>query len=126
MNPRDIPSAVASNEPYGPASDISIPVLVARVYESAPFAERGHLLEPLLRPLGVLSLLGIAGGVFASVRFRSAARVLGRRGFAGVDADAAGANPSSLGRRGRPGVCLADLTRPPVRHIANVTQRGTF
>jgi hypothetical protein len=71
MNPRDIPSAVASNEPYGPASDLSIPVLVARVYESAPVAERGHLLEPLLQPLGVLSLLGIAGGVFASVRFRS-------------------------------------------------------
>jgi len=49
----------------------SIPDLVAEVYEAAPAAERAHLLEQLLRPLGVLSLFGIAGGIFATVRFRS-------------------------------------------------------
>jgi hypothetical protein len=48
-----------------------IPELVAEVYEAAPAAERAHLLEQLLRPLGVLSLFGIAGGVFANIRFRS-------------------------------------------------------
>jgi hypothetical protein len=45
--------------------------LVGEIYESVPPSERASLLEPLLRPLGVLSLLGIANGIFASVRFRS-------------------------------------------------------
>jgi hypothetical protein len=49
----------------------SIPELVAEVYEEAPPVERSHLLEQLMRPLGVLSLFGIAGGVFASLRLRS-------------------------------------------------------
>ena len=71
MNPHDISSAVASNEPGCQASDVSIPQLVGQVYESAPVAERVHLLEPLLRPLGVLSLIGVANGIFANVRFRS-------------------------------------------------------
>jgi hypothetical protein len=49
----------------------SIPELVAEVYDAAPPVERVRLLERLLRPLGVLSLFGIAGGVFANIRFRS-------------------------------------------------------
>lgn len=49
----------------------SIPELVAEVYEEAPPVERSHLLDQLMRPLGVLSLFGIAGGVFASLRLRS-------------------------------------------------------
>lgn len=53
------------------ATELSIPELVAEVFDAAPIAERGHLLEQLLRPLGVLSLFGIAGGVFASIRLRS-------------------------------------------------------
>jgi hypothetical protein len=52
-------------------SEQAIPELVAQVYEAAPAVERGRLLEPLLRPLGVLSLFGIADGVFAQIRFRS-------------------------------------------------------
>ncbi|WP_066265680.1 hypothetical protein [Hydrogenophaga palleronii] len=48
----------------------SIPELVAEVYEAAPPAERSRLLEQLLRPLGLLSLFGIAGGVFGQLRFR--------------------------------------------------------
>jgi len=54
-----------------PAPAARIPELVAEVFEAAPAAERLRLLEQLLRPLGVLSLFGIAGGVFANIRFRS-------------------------------------------------------
>ena len=48
----------------------SIPELFAEVYVSAPAFERGRLLEQLMRPLGVLSLFGIAGGIFGTIRFR--------------------------------------------------------
>ena len=50
--------------------EIAIPVLVGQVFEAAPASERGRLLEQLMRPLGVLSLMAVAGGVFASLRFR--------------------------------------------------------
>ncbi len=59
-----------------PASDMTIPTLVAQVYESAPAADRCHLVEVLLRPLGVLSLMAIANGIFAKIRFRSAGQEL--------------------------------------------------
>jgi len=49
----------------------AIPALLAEVYEAAPAVERGRLLEQLMRPLGMLSLVGIAGGIFAGIRFRS-------------------------------------------------------
>ncbi len=52
-------------------SEITIAQLVGQVYEYAPPAERKRLLEHLLRPLGVLSLVAIANGVFAKIRFRS-------------------------------------------------------
>ena len=45
--------------------------LVAQVYEAAPLPLRGRLLEQLLRPLGVLSLVAVANGMFAKIRFRS-------------------------------------------------------
>lgn len=61
--------AAASHEPV---SESAIPALVAEVYESAPAAERCHLVETLLRPLGVLSLVAIANGIFAKIRFRNA------------------------------------------------------
>jgi hypothetical protein len=44
--------------------------LVGRVYEAAPPALRRSLLEHLMRPLGVLSLVAVGGGVFAKLRFR--------------------------------------------------------
>lgn len=69
MNSLDASSAVVAREPGCPAREPSIPELVAEVYESAPAVERGHLLEQLLRPLGVLSLFAVAGGIFANVRF---------------------------------------------------------
>ncbi len=46
--------------------------LVTQVYESAPLALRGRLLEQLLRPLGVLSLVAVANGIFARMRLRGA------------------------------------------------------
>jgi hypothetical protein len=53
--------------PDSQAADIAIPQLVGQVYESAPVAERIRLLEHLLRPLGVLSLVAVAHGAFAKV-----------------------------------------------------------
>lgn len=50
--------------------DIAIPRLVAEVYAEALEVDRCHLLEQLLRPLGALSLVAIADGMFAKVRFR--------------------------------------------------------
>jgi len=52
-------------------SEASIAQLVGQVYESAPVAERSRLIEQLLRPLGVLSLVAVANGIFAKIRFRS-------------------------------------------------------
>jgi hypothetical protein len=60
-----------SNESAALASDVTIAQLVGEVYESAPAVDRGRFLEQLLRPLGVLSLVGIADGIFAKIRFRS-------------------------------------------------------
>jgi hypothetical protein len=69
-----VPSALpaqALEERALDGSDITIAELVGRVYEAAPAPERSRLLEQLLRPLSVLSLVAVAGGVFASLRFRS-------------------------------------------------------
>ena len=49
----------------------AIPRLVSAVYAAAPPAEQRVLLQHLLAPLGVLSLVAIAGGVFAKLRFRA-------------------------------------------------------
>jgi hypothetical protein len=72
MNPPSTSPATdaAATATAAAAPDRLVPHLVAEVYECAPAAERGHLLEQLLQPLGVLSLFGVAGGVFANVRFR--------------------------------------------------------
>jgi hypothetical protein len=51
-------------------TDLSIPDLVAEVFATAPPAQRGRLLEQLLRPLGILSLFAIAGGTFARAKLR--------------------------------------------------------
>lgn len=74
MKPTQIPPndpSAGPARPIGQAHEITIPQLVAEVYEAAPPAERGRLLEQLLRPLGVLSLVAIADGVFAKLRLRS-------------------------------------------------------
>ncbi len=45
--------------------------LVAKVYEVAAPHERIRMLEQLMMPLGVLSLVAVANGIFARIRFRS-------------------------------------------------------
>ena len=71
MNPTDANRAGTSSVPDCQTEDLSIADLVAQVYEAAPAAERGRLLEQLLRPLSALSLVAVADGIFAKVRFRS-------------------------------------------------------
>lgn len=58
-------------EPSGRRNDASIPHLVAEVYEAAPPAVRRRVLEQLVRPMGLLSLVAVADGVFAGMRLRS-------------------------------------------------------
>ena len=55
----------------GTASEAEIAQLVGQVYAIAPLSVRKRLLEHLLKPLGVLSLVAVANGIFASIRFRS-------------------------------------------------------
>lgn len=71
MNTKHTPSTPTAGEPAVVASEMAIAQLVAQVYETAPPAVRSRLLELLLRPLGVLSLVAIANGIFAKIRFRS-------------------------------------------------------
>ncbi|MGB2881237.1 MAG: hypothetical protein WBC08_05625 [Rhodoferax sp.] len=71
MNPTQQSAAPALADAKGPVSEAAIAQLVGQVYEIAPPAERRRLLEHLIRPLGVLSLVAVANGIFASIRFRS-------------------------------------------------------
>ncbi len=48
----------------------TVPTLIGQVYETAPPSLRARMLEHLMRPLGILSLMAIANGVFASIRLR--------------------------------------------------------
>jgi hypothetical protein len=57
-------------------SEMPIAQLVAQVYEAVPVPEKVHLIEHLLRPLGVLALVGVAHGVFARIWFRNPMQVL--------------------------------------------------
>jgi hypothetical protein len=56
--------------PTSPVSEDAIAQLVGQVYESAPPAEKSRLIEFLLKPLGVLSLVSVANGIFANIRLR--------------------------------------------------------
>jgi hypothetical protein len=51
-------------------SDLSVPRLIGRVYESAPLTLRARIIEQLMRPLGVLGLMAVANGIFAGIRLR--------------------------------------------------------
>lgn len=71
MNPQNSPMPKSVASLTGPASEAAIARLVGQVYELAPPAERRRLLEHLLKPLGVLSMVAVANGIFANMRFRS-------------------------------------------------------
>jgi hypothetical protein len=45
-----------------------IPQLVGTVYAAAPASERSRILEQLIKPLGALSAVTVAGGIFAQFR----------------------------------------------------------
>lgn len=64
-----IPVAGPMRDPRAPED--SLATLVGEVYESAPASDRRRLLEYLLPPMGVLSLLAVADGIFARIRLRS-------------------------------------------------------
>jgi hypothetical protein len=53
------------------ASEAEIAQLVGQVYAIAPATVRTRLLEHLLKPLGVLSVVAVANGIFANIRLRS-------------------------------------------------------
>lgn len=71
MNPNHTPKPAGLTQSGGQVSELMIARLVGQVYEAAPATERSRLLEHLMRPLGVLSLLAVADGIFAKIRFRS-------------------------------------------------------
>ena len=54
-----------------PVPDGAVARLVSEIYEAAPVAERRRLLDQLLPAMGVLSLVAVANGIFARIRFRS-------------------------------------------------------
>ena len=45
--------------------------LVGQVYQEAPAVVRSRLIEHLLKPLGILSLVAVANGVFAKISLGS-------------------------------------------------------
>jgi hypothetical protein len=71
MNPNMTSTTPAVERSGCQVSEISIAQLVGQVYECAAPAERSRLLEHLMKPLGVLSLVAVANGIFAKIRFRS-------------------------------------------------------
>lgn len=50
--------------------DALVPLYVSGVYREAPVGFRAELIETLMRPMGALGLVAVAGGVFAAVRQR--------------------------------------------------------
>jgi hypothetical protein len=71
MNPDPVIGASPLDSASVQASEISIPQLVGEVFDAAPPADKRRLLEQLLPPLGLLSLVAVANGIFAKIRFRS-------------------------------------------------------
>jgi hypothetical protein len=64
------PAALPTTAPTSVGAH-DVPVLVAAVFEAAPPPERKRLLELLIRPLGLLSLVAVANGIFANSGLRN-------------------------------------------------------
>ncbi len=69
-----MPTPATRSDPALPrtdtASDTDVPTLLGQVYAQAPAPLRSTLLDQLLRPLGLLSLVAVAGGAFARLKSR--------------------------------------------------------
>ena len=70
MNPQENADTAFPNQLPGQETGVTIPQLIGRVYEVAPPVERCRMLEHLMRPLGVLSLVVVANGIFAKIWFQ--------------------------------------------------------
>lgn len=57
-----------TDQPAPPA--VLVPLYVSGVFREAPATFRAQLIETLMRPMGALGLVAVAGGVFAAVRQR--------------------------------------------------------
>lgn len=53
-----------------PVKNRMLNLLLGRAYEASPLQVRKSLLELLIRSVGVLGLVSVAGGVFAKIRLR--------------------------------------------------------
>jgi hypothetical protein len=71
MNPISMQSVSESHQVTN--SGLSVPKLIGQVYESAPLTLRARIIEQLMQPLGVLGLMAVANGIFASIRLRDCA-----------------------------------------------------
>jgi hypothetical protein len=75
MQTSSIPIEQLAAEAYDaappPVQDRMVSLLVGKIYESAPADERSNLITYLMKPLGVLSLVAVANGIFAKIRFRN-------------------------------------------------------
>ena len=71
----EVPIDELVSQAYGSAQpevkNHMLATLVGKVYEVAPPTLQSRLLHQLIRPLGMLSLLGVADGIFAKLWFRS-------------------------------------------------------
>ena len=70
----EIPLEQLVTEVYASAEPVvrqnMVAQLVGKVYQAAPLAERSSLIRQLIQPLGILSLLAVANGVFAKLRLQ--------------------------------------------------------
>lgn len=67
MQNLDKDNMMRSIEGHQKAPDMTIVELIAKAYDEAPPPTRRRVLEHLLRPLGILSMMGVANGAFARV-----------------------------------------------------------
>jgi hypothetical protein len=77
LSPHHLTTTMNSSLPLEAAaplqvSDSTIAHWIGQTFELAPDTDRRQLLVPLLRPLGLLSLAAVAGGVFTRIRLNSA------------------------------------------------------
>ncbi len=67
-----MPAAAPATNALGERTkEVTIAQLVGQVYEAAPATLRCRILEHLMQPLGALSLVAVANGVFAKLWFQS-------------------------------------------------------